>query len=453
MNSKTVHTKATFTQGSVFQALIRFAGPVLLALILQAAYGAVDLLIVGRFHPVAVGAVGTGSNIMHMITVVITGLSTGATVMIGQHIGEKDKEAAGRAAGTAVVLFAAVALFLTVVTECFALPFAKLLNVSEQDGALDECVSYLRICAAGIPVIIAYNVISGILRGAGNSRLPLLFVAIACAVNIAGDLLLVKTLDMGAAGAAIATVAAQGVSVLCSVFVLKRGNIPISFGKKYIRVDRTEMKKILSVGAPIALQEFMVQISFMVINGVTNSIGTGHTAADAYAIAQKMISFIMLVPSSVAQSTSAFTAQNIGAGQRERAKDGVVCAILTGAALGIGIFFAAYLYGGELCRLFLTGDTADSENVIMLATQFLKGFAPDCILTCALFSSIGYFNGCGKSIPVMAQGISAAFLVRIPVCLLMSGIAENTMYYIGCATPITTVYGIIFFIICFLKSD
>lgn len=445
-------TKVSFTEGSEFQALIRFAGPVLLALILQAAYGAVDLLIIGRYHPSALGAVGTGSNVMHMITVIICGLATGSTVMIGQHIGEKDRDAAGKAAGTTMVLFAILAAILTLITELAAKEFAMLLNVSEQDGALEECVRYIRICAAGIPVIIAYNVISGILRGAGNAKLPLLFVAVACVVNIVFDLLLVRTFGMGAAGAAIATVLAQGVSVLCSVIVLKRGSLPIAFGREYIRVDPPELKRILRVGLPIALQEMMVQVSFMVVNGVTNNVGTGHTAADAYAIAQKMISFIMLIPSSVAQSTSAFTAQNIGAGQKQRAQKGLIEAILFGSALGILIFLGAFYSGGELSRLFMAQDTANADEVIRLATRFLQGFAPDCILTCVLFSSIGYFNGCGKSLPVMIQGISAAFFVRIPMCLLMSRMATDTMYYIGCATPITTVYGIAFFIICFLRE-
>ncbi len=431
----------SFTEGSVFQALIRFAIPVLGALILQAAYGAVDMLVIGQFGTAAsISAVGTGSSFMQMVTLIITSLATGSTVVIAQHIGQGKPEAAGDAVGTSVIVFAIVGVILTVVLELCTEPIIRLLQVPEE--SVEPAMLYMRICFAGILVIIAYNVISSILRGIGNANLPLLFVGVACVVNIIGDLLFVAVLGLDAAGAALATVLAQLVSVIFSAFALKRTKLPISFSMKQCRIFPREMRRILSVGVPIAVQETMVQISFLVINTLVNSMGLMPSAG--YGVAQKITSFIMLIPSTVMQSVSTFTAQNIGAGKPDRAKKGMFTAMAVGCSFGIVIFLGAFFGGDVLSSLF----TSDAEVVVQSAA-YLRGFAPECILTCILFSSIGYFNGRGKSLPVMVQGISSAFCIRIPVAYFMSRLPETSLTLIGLATPITTLYGIVFFLICF----
>lgn len=431
----------SFTEGPVFGSLIRFALPVLGALILQAAYGAVDLLVVGRFGDASsISAVGTGSAFMQMVTFIITSLAMGSTVIIGQHIGERKPKEAGNAVGTTILLFLAIGIAATILLEIFAGNVAQILQVPE--ASFDKAVLYIRICSGGILIIIAYNVISSVLRGVGNANLPFLFVGIACVVNIAGDLLFIGLLKMDVAGVAIATVLAQLVSVLVSVAVLRRQNLPISFSMEQCRIYRRELKKILNVGIPIALQETTVQISFLVINSIINNMGLMPSAG--YGVAQKIVSFIMLVPSSVMQSVSAFVAQNIGAGQRDRAKRGFFTAIVTGCSVGVVIFFLGFFGGSVLSSLF----TSDAR-VIAQSALYLKGFSAECILTCVLFSSIGYFNGCGNSIPVMVQGMTSAFCIRIPVSVFMSRLPETSLFLVGLATPVTTIYGILFFALCF----
>lgn len=431
----------SFIEGPVFGALIKFALPVLGALILQAAYGAVDLMVVGQFGDASsISAVGTGSTFMQMVTFVITSLAMGSTVIIGQHIGEGKPKKAGDAVGTTIVLFAVIGIILTILLEIFAGSLMTLLQIPET--SYDKAVTYVRICSGGILIIIAYNVISGVLRGVGNANLPFIFVGIACVVNIIGDLLFVAVFHMDAAGAALATVLAQLVSVIASLFVLRRQSLPVSFSLQQCKIYGNELKKILNVGVPIALQEGMVQISFLVINTIINNMGLMPSAG--YGVAQKIISFIMLVPSSVMQTVSAFVAQNIGAGKRDRAKKGFFTAIISGCTVGIFIFLAGFFGGGLMSSIF----TSDAE-VIAQSALYLKGFSADCILTCILFSSIGYFNGSGNSIPVMIQGISSAFLIRIPVSILMSKLPHTSLMLVGLATPITTVYGIIFFAVCF----
>ncbi|MCM1539254.1 MAG: MATE family efflux transporter [bacterium] len=433
--------QSPLVEGTVFGSLIRFAVPVLGALILQAAYGAVDLLVVGRFGDASsISAVGTGSTFMQMITCVIVSLAMGATVTIGQHIGERKPEEAGNAVGTTIVLFVVIGITLTVLLEVFAGSFVHVMKVPEASVA--KTTTYVRICSGGIMVIIAYNVISSILRGVGNANLPLIFVGIACVVNIIGDLLLVGVFRMDVAGAAIATVAAQLVSVAASLFVLRRQKFPIFFSKKQCKFYKKELKMLLNIGIPIALQEFMVQISFLVVNSIVNSMGLMQSAG--YGVAQKLVSFIMLVPSAVMQSVSAFVAQNIGAGEKNRAKKGFYAAMITGCSVGVVIFCIGFFGGALVSSLF-----SNDAEVIAQSADYLRGFSADCILTCILFSSIGYFNGCGKSLPVMIQGISSAFCVRIPVSILFSRLPETSLILIGLATPITTVYGILFFAVCF----
>lgn len=431
----------SFLEGSVFGALIRFALPVLGALVLQAAYGAVDLLVVGKFGDASsISAVGTGSSFMQMVTFIITSLAMGSTVIIGQHIGEEKPKEAGNAVGTTIVLFVILGIALTVALEIFAGNIMKIMQVPE--ASFDKAVLYTRICSGGILVIITYNVISSVLRGVGNANLPFIFVGVACVVNIIGDLLFVGAFHMDVAGAALATVLAQLVSVFISVFMLGRQSMPISFSMKQCKIYGWELKKILNVGVPIAVQETMVQISFLVINSIINHMGLMPSAG--YGVAQKIITFIMLVPSTVMQSVSAFVAQNIGAGKTDRAWKGFFTAMITGCAVGILIFCAGF-FGGSLLSSLFTND----QSVIAQSADYLKGYSADCILTCALFSSIGYFNGCGNSIPVMVQGISSAFLIRIPVSIFMSRLPNASLVLVGLATPITTVYGIVFFMICF----
>lgn len=431
---KSKKKEISFVEGPVFSSLIRFAVPVLGALILQAAYGAVDLLVVGKFGDASsISAVGTGSGFMQMVTFIITSLAMGATVMIGQHIGEKKPELAGDAVGTTIVLFAGIGIILTIILELLAGNIAQILQVPAE--SLDKTILYIRICSGGIAVIIAYNVISSVLRGTGNANLPLLFVGIACVVNIVGDLVLVGVFHLDVAGAAIATVLAQLVSVVASIGVLKKQDMPISFSAAQCRIHAKELKKILNVGVPIALQETTVQISFLVINSIINHMGLMPSAG--YGVAQKIVSFIM-------QSVSAFVAQNIGAGQKDRAWKGFFTAVITGCSAGVVIFLAGFFAGGTLSSVF-TNDT----EVIAQSAAYLKGFSADCILTCVLFSSIGYFNGYGKSLPVMIQGMTSAFCIRIPVSILMSKLPGASLMMVGLATPITTVYGIIFFMICF----
>ena len=307
----------TFTEGKILQPLILFAMPVLFALFLQAMYGAVDLLVVGKFASSAdVSAVSAGSQIMMTLTNLISSFAMGTTVLLGQLIGCGKKEEGGKAVGTAMVMFAGIALVMTVLLVCFAPQISSIMHAPKE--AFDKTAAYVRICGCGMIVIVAYNLIGCIFRGIGDSKTPLFTVAIACVCNIAGDLVLCVGFHMGTAGAACATVFAQVVSVVVSFGFIRKKQLPFVFKKENVRIHKTLLKKMAGLGAPIALQDLLVSISFLIILAIVNSMGV--TASAGVGVAEKVCAFIMLISSAFMQSMSAFVAKNYGAGRMDRAK-------------------------------------------------------------------------------------------------------------------------------------
>ena len=424
-----------FTHGRIFTPLIRFALPVLLALFLQTMYGAVDLLVVGQFGSAAdVSAVSTGSQLMMSVTTVITGLAMGLTVFVGREIGAGHRQEAGKIIGSGIWLFGMIALVLTVALTASASAGAKIMQAPEE--AFSQTVAYITICSLGAVFIVAYNLVGSIFRGIGDSHMPLVTVAIACVLNIVGDLFLVGFFDLGTAGAAIATVFAQAVSVLLFLMIIRRRELPFSFSVKDIRPQGAYIKVILRLGIPLALQDLLVSISFLVIIAIVN--GLGLIASAGVGVAEKLCGFLMLVPSAFAQAMSAFVAQNMGARKPERARMALYCGIASSLAVGVVMAYFTFFHGELLAGMF-----ARDGEVILAAADYLKAYAIDCLLTSFLFCFIGYFNGCGNTIFVMLQGIISAFGIRIPVSWFMSKHVPVSLFHIGLATPTSTVVQII----------
>ena len=432
-----------FTRGPILPALLKFAFPVLLALLLQAMYGAVDLQVVGKFGTAAdISAVSTGSQLMQTVTIVITGLSMGITVLLGQKLGEGKPSEAGEAVGSGICLFALVTLAVTALMLAAAPKLSALMRAPED--AFDGTVTYVRICSAGAAFIVAYNLLGSIFRGMGDSRMPLITVSIACVCNIAGDLLLVGGLGMGVAGAAIATVAAQAVSVGLSVLVIRRRSLPFTMTRRDIRWRGGVVARILRLGTPVALQDLLVNISFLALIAIANAMGT--IASAGVGVAEKLCGFVMLVPSAYMQSMSAFVAQNIGAGLEDRARRALLYGVLSSLAAGLIMGWAAFFHGDVLAGIF-----ADDRAVIAAAWEYLKAYAIDCLLTSFLFCFVGFFNGCGQTLFVMVQGMIGALCVRLPVALLVSWSADSSLFHLGLATPASTTVQIILCGIWFLR--
>ena len=382
-----------------------------------------------------------GSNIVNLITFTITGLTMGVTVVMGQYLGEKKPKKVGQVVGGAIWLFLVLAFIIAAAMLIFARPLAVLMQAPEE--ALDLTVLYVRICGGGIFFIIAYNVISSIVRGIGDSNMPLIFVGIACVVNIAGDLLFIAVFKWNVAGAALATVLAQAVSVILSIVIIRKRKSLFVMKKEYIRFN-PEIKKFMRVGTPIAFQEILTQLSFLALCAFINRLGLD--ASSGYGVANKIVSFVMLVPGALMQSMASFVAQNVGAGQEKRAKQAMATGMLIGCGIGIFIAILSFFRGNLMASVF-----ANDEAVIARAAEYLKGFAPEAVVTAILFSFIGYYNGHSKTLFVMLQGIAQTFIVRLPMSWFMSIQPDASLTMIGLAAPCATVFGIAINLIYFVK--
>ena len=424
----------SFLSGPILPPLLQFALPLMLSQLLQSFYGGVDLMVVGRYSSTAsVSAVATGSQIMQTLTVLITGLTMGVTVLVGKAVGAGDHDRAGRVVAGQIRLFALVAVMLTAVMLLLTPAIVQVMNVPEE--AVPETLRYVRICSAGIIFITAYNGISGIFRGLGNSRSPFLFVSIACLVNVVLDLMFVAGLGLNAAGAALATIIAQASSVVFSLAYMRQHPFPFSVCDQWHK-GTAAMGRILRLGTPIALQDFLTSLSFLIITSIVNTLGV--VASAGVGISEKLFVFLSIVPMSFMSALSAFVAQNMGAGQKKRAEEALFAAQKVSICFGVAMFLLTCFGGGGLASLF-----TDDPAVITATAQYLRGGSVENILNALIFCLLGYFNGREHTTFVMAQGIFAAFLVRIPLSYFLSQLPNTGMFLISLAIPATAVVSLV----------
>ncbi len=429
-----------FTTGSIFQKLLKFMIPILGAQILVTMYGAVDIIVVGWFGSEAgISAVSTGSSLINMVVLILNALAMGVTILMSRYLGEKKQQRLNDVIGGAIFVFIVIAVIVAVLLLVAAPLLATVMQAPE--AAFDLTVLYIRICGGGVFFIIGYNLVSSIFRGLGNSRLPLVFVGIACVVNIFADLLFVAVFKWDVAGAALATILAQGISLAMSIVVCSRMELPFSLSLAAIRPN-SEIKTMLFLGFPIAFQEFLTQISFMCLLSFVNSMGSTEAirlaSSSGYGIANKLVSVVMLVPGSLMQSMSSVVAQNVGAGQEGRARRAMGYGMLIGAGIGVFMAAAAFFGGDRLAMLFSSDAVYQAK-----AAEYLRGFAPEAIVTSILFSYVGYFNGHNQTYWVLVQGILQSFVVRLPMAYIMSVTFTDSLVYIGLSAPTATVFGIL----------
>lgn len=426
--------KADFTQGSILKKLVAFMIPILGALILQAAYGAVDLIVVGRYGSTSgLSGVSTGSQVLNLVTFAVTQLAMGITVLIARYLGEKRPQEIGAVIGGATLVFAGISVVLFILMVGFAHPISVLMQAPEE--AVDLTTMYVRICGGGIFFIVAYNVLSAIFRGLGDSKSPLLFVLVACIINIIGDLVLVAGFHLDAAGAAAATVLAQACSVVFAICILVKKHLPFTIVRNDFKWN-AQCGKFLRIGLPLAFQEVLTQLSFLALCAFVNRLGL--EASSGYGVACKIVNFAMLVPSALMQSLASFVSQNVGAGKEKRARQTMFTGI--GVGLVVGCFvFCFVMFRGDLLAGIFTTDAA----VIQRGYEYLKGFAPETIMTAFLFSMIGYFNGNNRTVWVMTQGMIQTLLIRLLFAYVMSIQPDASLTMIGLAAPVSTTVGVV----------
>ena len=434
------------TTGSVFKNILIFSLPYLLSYFLQTLYGMADLFIIGQFEGVAsTTAVSIGSQVMHMLTVMIVGLAMGSTVSIGQAVGAGDREKAASGIGNTVTLFMCLSVVLTVALLIFVRPVVTIMSTPE--AAVPGTIEYLTICFIGIPFITAYNIISSIFRGLGDSKSPMCFIAVACVANIALDYLFMGALHLGPSGAALGTTLSQAVSVIIALVVIRRHSGALAVKKSDFQPARPVMAKLLRIGVPIAMQDGLIQIAFIIITVIANRRGLNDAAA--VGIVEKIISFLFLVPSSMLSTVSALGAQNIGAGKPERARltlrYAAFIAICFGACMVILMQFAAE----PVVSLFTDSAQSDGAEVIRLGGQYMRGYVWDCIFAGVHFSFSGYFCACGRSGLSFLHNISAILLVRVPGVYLTSLFFPDSLFPMGLATSMGSLLSVIICVIAY----
>ena len=435
------------TTGSVGKNILIFSLPYLLSYFLQTLYGMADLFIIGQFDGVAsTTAVSIGSQVMHMLTVMLIGLAMGTTVSIARAVGGRNHKQVSENVGNTVTLFFGLSIVLTVVLLLLVRPIVGVMSTPAE--AVDGTVAYLTICFLGIPFITAYNIISSIFRGMGDSKSPMYFIAIACAANIMLDYLFIGALGFGPAGAALGTTLAQTISVAVSLFmILRRKSISLSKGDFHPR--RSVVGQILQIGVPVALQDGLIQIAFIVITIIANRRGLNDAAA--VGIVEKIIGFVFLVPSSMLSTVSALGAQNIGAGKPERAVQTLRYAICITVGFGLCVCIGVQLCAEQLVALFTDRQAAGGAEVIRFGGQYLRSYILDCVFAGIHFSFSGYFCACGKSVLSFLHNISSVLLVRVPGSYLASMLFPDTLFPMGLASAGGSLLSVMLCILFYLK--
>ena len=423
------------TTGSVFKNVIIFSLPYLLSYFLQTLYGMADLFIIGQFEGVAsTTAVSIGSQVMHMITVMLVGLAMGTTVSIGQAIGSKDKKRVAEGIGNTVILFMGVALVLMIVLLLLTKPIVTVMSTPQE--AVMGTISYLTICFIGIPFITAYNIISAIFRGMGDSKSPMYFIAIACAANIVLDYVFIGGLHLGPAGAALGTTCAQAISVVISLCMIIRQRKEFSFSRKDFRLSHNIMGQILKIGIPIALQDGFIQVAFMIITIIANQRGLNDAAA--VGIVEKIIGILFLVPSSMLSTISALASQNIGAGKHDRVR--LTLRYVLCMTVGYGLVAATIV---QFVSVTFVGLFTNDGAVQILGGQYLRSYAWDCVFAGVHFCLSGYFYAYGLSIVSFIHNSISIICARIPLSYYAATHFPDTLFPMGCAAPAGSIISII----------
>lgn len=429
------------TTGSVLKNIVFFSLPYLLSYFLQTLYGMADLFIIGQFNGVdRITAVSVGSQVMHMLTVMIVGLAMGATVTIGKAIGGKKLEQASITVGNTITLFMGVSIVMTILLLLLVKPIVAVMSTPAE--AVSETIIYLTICFIGIPFITAYNIISSIFRGLGDSKSPMYFIAIACVANIILDYLFIGGLHLGAAGAALGTTLSQTVSVIVALCVVLGRKTGITLKRQYFKPQMETMGQILRIGIPIALQDGFIQIAFIVITVIANRRGLNDAAA--VGIVEKFIGIVFLVPSTMLSTVSALSAQNIGAGKHERASATLRYAIMIAVGFGIIVAVITQFIGKDIVGIF-----TNDESVIVLGDQYLRSYIWDCVFAGIHFSFSGYFCAYGLSGISFLHNVLSIICVRIPGAYFASLYYPDTLYPMGFAAPGGSLLSVIVCVIAF----
>ncbi|MBQ6399540.1 MAG: MATE family efflux transporter [Clostridia bacterium] len=404
------HHTTDLTRGRIWPQLIRFAVPLMLGNLFQLSYNMVDTIVIGRFAgSAALAAVGSCDQIMNLLILGVSGVCIGASVLMGNFFGARDGERLLDEMKTTVAMGMIFALLVMVAGLPLAPLIFRLMNI--QPEAMNDASVYLRIIFLGMPFTCLYNIYSAALRSVGDSKTPVRYLVLSCLINIGLDLLLVIVVKLGVAGAALATVTAQGISALLCIAHVNRNVPELRFGPRSLRINRGLARKTLSYGILTALQQCAQPIGNIIIQGSVNTLGV--TAAAAYSAVRKIEDIGLLPGRSISTAMTAFLAQNEGAGNHDRTAEGYRKGMTLELCVGLVISAVVLLLRAPLMSLFTT-----DESMVLLGVHYFDviGF---CYWLPHLSNGLqGYYRGTG-SMKASLLGSLTQISVRVLVTLLL----------------------------------
>lgn len=432
------------TSGNVFRQLIVFALPFLVSNFIQSLYSVADMIIVGNLAGVvSMSGVNNGSQMTMLVTNAVIGLAVGATVLIGQYMGSGKKEEINKTIKTLFTLLIIIATGLTVITPFVDDALLGAINIPAE--AFGEAKSYFFICMMGTVFVFAYNALAAVMRGMGDSKHPLIFVAVAAFTNIGLDFLFVGVFKLGASGAALATVASQALSAILCIAFLRKNNFIFHFSFRSLGIDRTKLKLLFKIGIPTMITNIAVSVSFLYLIKLANDISV--EASAAVGAVGKFNCFAILPAIAMQASVSAMVAQNFGSGKLERVKKttlyGTVIAICCSAVM----FVAVNLFPEAILRIF-----ADSDEMARLGTEYVRSFSFDYLIVPFVFALNGLFIGTGHTMVSLVSGICSSVLFRIPACYIFGVTLNMGLAGIGLGAPIASAAALIIVLIFFLSG-
>lgn len=422
------------TTGNVFVQLIVFAIPFFISNLIQSAYSVADMIILGNFAGAnSISGVNTGSQVVIILTNLAAGISTGGTVMIGQYLGAKEKEKINQSISTLFITLFGMGFVFTISLLALANPLLRILNVPSE--AYLETKSYLIINLIGLIFVFGYNAISAIMRGLGDSKTPLYFVAVAGILNILLDLVLIAGFHMGATGAAIATIFSQAVSMIACIIYLKGNQFQFDFRLASFQWNRKAFRVLMRVGLPTGVQHVCTNFSFLVLTAMINASG-GVAAGAASGVVNKFNAFAILPSIAISSSVSAMISQNMGAKQEQRMKKTAYYGI------GICIVICAVVFAvANLCSVPIFRIFGSEKEVIEIGVKYMHAFSFEYVTLSFIVGFNSIFIGTGNGWISLITNMTSSFFVRIPVAYLLGTVLGYGVVGIAYSIPIATFCG------------
>ena len=420
MSLKSLFSARDMTEGAPWKRILEFSIPMLLGNVAQQLYNTADSVIVGLYvGDNALAAVGSASPILNLLLALFVGIATGAGIVISQSFGARDREGLSKNVGNCISLTLVATVVIMIFGPMVTRPMLNMLDTPE--SIMEWCVEYLNIFFYGIAGFFFYNMLSGVLRGLGDSVSALGFLLLAAALNVVMDLLFVAKFGMGVPGVALATVLAQGISaVFCFVKLMRMGDL-FDLNRSTIRLDKKISGRIISIGVPSGVTQAIMACSMMVVQSLTNSMGEMVIAANV--IIMRVDGFAMMPNFSFGQAMSVYAGQNVGACRYDRVHKGV------GQGTAIALSFSAVITVVLLfLNKYLFAIFTETTALIELAGQMMRIMAVGYLAVSVSQVLGGVMRGMGDTVTPMWISIVSTVVLRVPIAYLLAHFTKSQQF-------------------------